>query len=64
MWNSCTGVFPNTRAMEQQEYNDTKTKEEGKKIVTSMYRGTAGMKNKRSPDGLSLPIIIIIILGD
>ena len=31
MWNSCTSVFPNTRAWEQQERNKTKRHEDGKK---------------------------------
>ena len=31
MWNSCTSVVPNTCAWEQQEWNKTKTEEEGEK---------------------------------
>ena len=66
MWNSCTSVFPNTLAWEQQELNDTETDELGKKKDVSMERSQMGRKN-RSLDGLSLPnqktiIIIDIIL--
>ena len=55
MGNSCTSVFPNTSAWEQQERNKTKeTDEDGKKRGSSMERSKAGT-NKRSPDGLSHP---------
>ena len=47
MGNSCTGVFPNTRAWEQQERNKTKKQ-------TKMVRSKAGT-NKRFPNGLSHP---------
>ena len=60
--NSCTSVFPNTRAWEQQERKETEV--EGKKRGVSMERCKAGTK-KRSPDNLSHPdqntIIIDII---
>ena len=54
--NSCAGVFPNTRAWVQQDWNDRETDEEGKKRgVSSMERSKMATK-ERSPDGLSLPI--------
>ena len=66
MWNSCTRVFPNTRALEQQEWNNKETDEESKKRGVSMERSKAGTKEKRSPDGLNYhnqDTIIINIIG-
>ena len=63
MGNSCTSVFPNTRAWEQQERNKTKkTDEDGKKRGVSMERSKAGT-NKRSPDRLSHPNQKTIIIS-
>ena len=43
MGNSCTSVFPNTRAWEQQEWNKTKKQEEeDKKQGASMERHKEG----------------------
>ena len=50
MGNSCTSVFPNTHACEQQERNKTKRQTDGKKRGVSMERSKAGT-NKKSPDG-------------
>ena len=55
MGNSCTSVFPNTCAWEQQEWNKTKTDDEGKKRGVSMER--------RSPDGPSHPNRNTIIIN-
>ena len=46
MWNSCTTVFPNTRAWDRtatKKY-DKETDEEGKKRGVSMGRSKAGTK--------------------
>ena len=49
MGNSCTSVFPNTLAWEQQERNKIKeTAEEGRKRGVNIERSKAGTK-KRSP---------------
>ena len=64
MGNSCTSVFPNTRAWEQQEWNKIEKQTKTVRRV-SLERSKAGRK-KTSPDGLSLPnqtkIIIINII--
>ena len=57
--NSCTSVFPNTHAWEQQE---CKTDEDTQKRGMSMEKSTAGT-NKRSPDGLSHPNQNTIIIN-
>ena len=44
MWNSCTNVFSNTHAWEQQEGNKTKKQKESSKAGTE----------KISPDGLTV----------
>ena len=44
MCNSCTSVFPNTCALEQQEWNKKVTEEEGKKRGVSMEKSKAGSK--------------------
>ena len=63
MGNSCTSVFPNTHAWEQQERNKTKeTDEDGKKRGVSMERSKAGT-NKEVPNGLSHPNQNIIIIS-
>ena len=50
--NSCTSVFPNARALKQQELNNKETKEQGEERGMSIERSTAGTK-ERSPDVLS-----------
>ena len=52
MGNSCTSVFPNTRAWEQQERNKIKKQAKEVRREESMEKSKAGAK-KRSPDGLS-----------
>ena len=54
--------FPNTHAWEQQERNETKRDEDGKKRGVSMERSKAGT-NKRSHEGLSLPNQNTIIIN-
>ena len=54
MGNSCTSVFPNTCAWEQQERSKTMRQTKTQKRGVSMEKSTAGT-NKRSPDGLSHP---------
>ena len=48
MGNSCTSVFPNTRAWEQQDWNDNESGEEFKKRRINVERSTADTK-KISP---------------
>ena len=43
--------------------SDDETDEEGKKRGVSMERSKAGTKEKRSPDGLSLPTQNTIIIN-
>ena len=66
MWNQCKSVFPNTHVFENRKMKPEKETEEGTQRGASMGRNTAGSKNKRSPDRLSLPdqntIMINIIL--
>ena len=51
MRNSCTSVFPNTCAWEQQELNKAE-REDDKKRCVRMERSKAGTK-KSSPKGLN-----------
>ena len=61
--NSCTSVFPNNRAWEQQQKRNKKeTDEDGKKRGVSMERSKAGT-NKRSPNGLTHPNQNTIIIN-
>ena len=61
--NSCTSVFPNPCAWEQQERNNTmKQTKTHRREALSMEKSTAGT-NKRSPDGLSHPNRNTIIIN-
>ena len=62
MWNSCTSVFQNTCAWEQQEGNKSKKQKKIRRDM-SMEKSKADMKEKRSPDSLALPNQNIIIMN-
>ena len=52
MGNPCTSVFPNTRALEQQEWNKIKKQTKTERRETLVWEDVKRAR-KRSPDGLS-----------